>query len=84
MKNRFKQENGAVRCPLKKTACCRVERGADSEMLVAGDWLLERHGHGGAPGRRTRALGQFLAPGTEKVAEHRGSGIGGGPSFLLG
>lgn len=39
---------------------------------------------GGAPGRRTRALGQFLTPGTEKVAEHRGFGIGGGPSFLLG
>lgn len=59
MKKRFKQENGVVRCPLKKTAGCCVERGADSEMLVAGDWLLERRGHGG--GRREGGLAHWAS-----------------------
>lgn len=57
MKKRFKQENGVVRCPLKKTAGCCVERGADSEMLVAGDWLLERRGHGGGAGKEDSRTG---------------------------
>lgn len=95
MKKRFKQETGAVRCPLEKSAGCRIERGAEGETLVVGDWpggcltcwgcwrgaVTER---GRREGGRLRTLCQFLTPGTEKVAEHRESGIGGGPSFLLG